>query len=217
MPEGLRIVDLTHDFASDMPVHPLLPRPLFGDVATVEADGYAMSEYRLYNHVGTHIDAPCHHVAGGDTLDDIALERFVMAPAVVLDFTERDPGPIPRAEIEPHLARLVSGDMVLVNSGNDRNWGSEAYWTGWSYPDEEASRAMIERGVSGVGLDGPSADPTESTMWPLHKIWCGAGCLILENVANLGQLPERTLLVIAPMKVRAANGAPARIFALVSD
>ena len=40
--------------------------------------------------------------------------------------------------------------------------------------------------------------------------------MILENLTNLDQLPEQTLLVVAPMKVRGANGAPARIFALVS-
>lgn len=212
---GARIVDLTHHLADDMTVHPLLPRPSFEDVASVRKDGYAMSEYRLFNHIGTHVDAPSHHVADGPTLDDIALDRLV-TPAIVLDFSARVPGPISLEEMRPHLPRLQPGDMVLINSGNGGNWGSEAYWSGWSYPGEDAAKAMVERAISGVGFDGPSADPTESTTFPLHKIWCGAGCLILENVANLGELPERTLLVIAPMKVRGANGAPARLLALVS-
>jgi kynurenine formamidase len=41
--------------------------------------------------------------------------------------------------------------------------------------------------------------------------------MILENVSNLDQLPERVQVVVAPMKVAAANGAPARIFALLPD
>jgi kynurenine formamidase len=41
--------------------------------------------------------------------------------------------------------------------------------------------------------------------------------MILENVSNLDQLPERAQIVVAPMKVAAANGAPARIFALLPD
>ena len=41
--------------------------------------------------------------------------------------------------------------------------------------------------------------------------------MILENVANLDQLPERAQLVVAPMKVAHADGAPARIFALLPD
>jgi len=41
--------------------------------------------------------------------------------------------------------------------------------------------------------------------------------MILENVNNLHQLPARAQIVVAPMKVAAANGAPARIFALLPD
>jgi kynurenine formamidase len=37
--------------------------------------------------------------------------------------------------------------------------------------------------------------------------------MIIENATNLEQLPERVPVVVAPMKVRSANGAPARIFA----
>ena len=56
----------------------------------------------------------------------------------------------------------------------------------------------------------------EPLRWP-HRIWLGAGRLIIENATNLGELPERAQVVVAPMKVRDANGAPARIFALLAD
>jgi kynurenine formamidase len=48
-------------------------------------------------------------------------------------------------------------------------------------------------------------------------VWLSAGRLILENVSNLDRLPERAQVVVAPMKVRDANGAPARVFALLPD
>ena len=51
----------------------------------------------------------------------------------------------------------------------------------------------------------------------LHRIWLGAGRMILENVANLDQVPERVQVVVAPMKVAGANGAPVRIFALLKE
>ena len=56
-----------------MPVFPGLPDPSFRPIAKVEEDGYAMSEYHLLNHIGTHVDAPSHQIAGGDTLDEIGL------------------------------------------------------------------------------------------------------------------------------------------------
>jgi arylformamidase len=213
----VRVVDLTHSFANGMPVFPGLSDPAFEPVATVEDDGYAMTAYRMLNHIGTHVDAPAHQIAGGDTLDEIGLERLV-TEAVTIDVSHREPhGPIPLAELEPELADVRAGDIVLLYSNNGRNYGSEAYWTGWSYPDAEASRALVEVGISAIGFDGPSADPVDTTTFDLHRIWLGAGRLILENVANLERLPRRAQVVVAPMKVAAANGAPTRIFALLPD
>jgi arylformamidase len=157
----LRIVDLTQHLSNDMPLYPGMPRPSFVDIATVEVDGYAMSEYHLLNHVGTHVDAPSHH-SMGPTLDDMPLERFVTG-AVVLDFSQHEHGAISGAEITPHLARIKPGDIVLIYSGGSRYWGTDNYWTGWCYPDAEAAQALIERGISAIGFDGPSADPVETT------------------------------------------------------
>jgi arylformamidase len=213
----VRVVDLTHTFRNGMPVFPGLPQPSFQAIAKVEEDGYAMTSYSMLNHIGTHVDAPAHQIAGGDTLDEIGLERLV-TDALTLDVSHRDPhGAIPLAELEPHLDKVRPGDIVLLYSDNARNYGTEAYWTGWSYPDADASRALIDRGISAIGFDGPSADPVDSTTFDLHRIWLGSGRMILENVSNLDQLPERAQVVVAPMKVAAANGAPARIFALLPD
>jgi kynurenine formamidase len=212
----VRIVDLSQHYDDEMPIFPGLPQPSFRPIARVEEDGYAMSEYHLLNHIGTHVDAPSHQIAGGDSLDDIGLERLV-TEAVTLDVSARAPGPVTVGELQPHLDKIRAGDIVFLYSNNGRRWGSEAYWTGWSYPDAEASHALIDKGISAIGFDGPSADPVDSTTFDLHRIWLGAGRLIIENATNLDHLPERTAVVVAPLKVRAANGAPVRIFALVPD
>jgi arylformamidase len=213
---GVRVVDLSHAYADDMPLYPGLPTPSFRDIARVEEDGYAMSEYHLLNHIGTHVDAPSHQEAGGATLDEIPLESLV-TDAVTVDLSGREPGPIGRSELEPLLGDLRDGDWLFLCSDNGRNWGNEAYWTGWSYPDAGASRALVERGIVGIGFDGPSADPVDTETFDLHKVWLGAGRMILENLTNLDLLPGRTQVVVAPLKVRAANGAPARVLAFVPD
>jgi arylformamidase len=213
----VRIVDLTHTFDNGMPVFPGLPEPSFAPIARVEEDGYAMTSYSMLNHIGTHVDAPAHQIAGGDTLDEIGLERLV-TDALTIDVSQRSRhGAIPLAELEPHLGDVRPGDIVLLYSNNARNYGRAAYWTGWSYPDADAAHALIDCGVSAIGFDGPSADPVDSTTFDLHRVWLGNGRLILENVNNLDQLPERAQIVVAPMKVARANGAPARIFALLSN
>jgi arylformamidase len=212
----MRIVDLTQPMTNGMPVMDGVEPPQFRELAHVEADGYAMSQYTFINHTGTHVDAPAHQIAGGDTLDDIPLDRLV-TEALTIDVSGHPPGPVGLAVLEPHLSATRPGDIVLLRSGNARNWGTDAYWHGWCYPDAAAARELISTGVSGVGFDGPSADPVESTDYPLHQVWLSAGRIILENLASMDGLPARCRIVVAPLKVTAANGGPARVFALVED
>jgi kynurenine formamidase len=209
------VVDLTHAFDNGMPVFPGLPEPAFASVSTVEADGFALTRYAMVNHIGTHIDAPSHRIADGDSLDEIGLERIV-TDAVTIDVSARDPhGEVSLDEIEPQLDRVRPGDLVLFVSDNARNYGREAYWTGYSYPGVDAAEALIACGVSGVGFDGPSADPVASTTFVMHDVWLGAGRVILENLDGLATLPGRFPIVVAPFKVARGNGAPARVFALL--
>jgi kynurenine formamidase len=212
----VQVVDLTHHLENGMPLYPGMAEPSFDEIAVVERDGYAMSEYHLRNHIGTHVDAPAHHAAGGDTLDEIPLESLV-TDAVTIDLSGREPGPIGAEALEPLLGDLGEGDWLFLYSDNGRNWGKDAYWTGWSYPDEDAARLLIERGIVGIGFDGPSADPVDTETFDLHRVWLAGGRMILENLTNLGLLPQRTQVVVAPLKVRGANGAPARVLAFVPD
>lgn len=212
----MRIIDATQAMADGMPVMDGIAAPRFRDLASVAADGYAMSEYSFINHTGTHVDAPAHQVAGGDTLDDIPLERLVTG-AVTIDLTGHRPGPVAAADLERHLPAVRAGDIVLFHSGNAANWGTDAYWHGWCYPDAGASKALIDRGVSGIGFDGPSADPVESTTYELHQLWLGSGRIIIENLASLAGVPARSRIVVAPLKVRGANGGPARVLIFADD
>ena len=68
-----------------------------------------------------------------------------------------------------------------------------------------------------MGFDGPSADPVDSADFELHRMWLGAGKLIIENLAGLTELPARCRIVVAPLKVRGANGGPARVLAFLDE
>jgi arylformamidase len=212
----VKIIDLTQPMANGMPVMAGIVPPQFHDLANVATDGYAMSQYTFINHTGTHVDAPAHQIAGGATLDDIPLERLV-TDALTIDLSGLEPGPVGLADVDGTVSEVRPGDLVLFRSDNARNWGTEAYWHGWCYPDASLAQELIDRGVSGVGFDGPSADPVDSEDYPLHRLWLGAGKLIIENLASLAEMPARCRIVVAPLKVRGANGGPARVLALIGN
>ena len=115
------------------------------------------------------------------------------------------------------VASTSAPTWVNPRSGNAANWGTAAYWSGWCYPDAAAAAALVQAGVSGVGFDGPSADPVDSVDYELHHVWLAGGVIILENLAAMDQLPARCRIVVAPLKVSGANGGPARVLALVDD
>ena len=210
----MRVVDLTQSMTNGMPVMEGITPPTFRDLAEVAADGYAMSQYTFVNHTGTHVDAPAHQIAGGATLDDIPLDRLV-TEALTIDLTTHQPGPVGLDVLGRFLPEVRPNDIVLLRSGNAANWGTAAYWSGWCYPDAAAAAAIVQAGVSGVGFDGPSADPVDSVDYELHHVWLAGGVIILENLAAMDQLPARCRIVVAPLKVSGANGGPARVLALV--
>jgi arylformamidase len=212
----VKIVDLTQPMTNGMPVMDGIAPPEFRDLAQVAADGYAMSQYTFINHVGTHVDAPAHQIDGGATLDEIPLETLV-TEVLTIDVSAHAPGPVALAGLGPQVEQVRPGDIVLFRSGNAANWGTDAYFHGWCYPDAGLAAALIDRGVTGVGFDGPSADPVDSEDYPLHHIWLGAGKIIIENLASLAELPARCRVVIAPLKVAGANGGPARVLAFPDE
>lgn len=212
----MRVVDLTQSMTNGMPVMEGITPPTFRDLAEVAADGYAMSQYTFVNHTGTHVDAPAHQITGGATLDDIPLDRLV-TEALTIDLTTHQPGPVGLDVLGRFLPEVRPNDIVLLRSGNAANWGTAAYWSGWCYPDAAAAATLVQAGVSGVGFDGPSADPVDSVDYELHHVWLAGGVIILENLAAMDQLPARCRIVVAPLKVSGANGGPARVLALVDD
>jgi arylformamidase len=210
----VKIIDLTQLMANGMPVMEGIEPPHFRDLADVATDGFAMSQYTFVNHTGTHVDAPAHQIAGGASLDDIPLDHLV-THALTIDLSGHDPGPVGLSDLDGLLEQVRPGDLVLFRSDNALNWGTDVYWHGWCYPDALAAQALIDREVVGVGFDGPSADPVDTDDYLLHRLWLGAGKIIIENLASLAELPTRCRIVVAPLKVRGANGSPARVFALV--
>ncbi|ESQ21282.1 MAG: putative metal-dependent hydrolase [uncultured Acidilobus sp. CIS] len=175
---------------------------------------------------GTHVDAPLHFIPGGDSVDRVSPARLVV-PADLVDLTSKGPGqPITRDDL---AGRARPGRAAVLYTGFSALRGSEEYLHAWPYLDRGAADYLADVGVAAVvtegmsvagwpGAKGFSWSPlvSEEDVAYVHVRLLRAGVIIVEGACNLGELVgcEEPLLVIAPLKVRGAEAAMARVLAL---
>ena len=85
------------------------------------------------------------------------------------------------------------------------------------HPD--AARWLVaNRSINAIGLDTPSIDFGQSTLFESHQVLFAADIPAFENLASLGKLPPTGFVIIAlPMKIAGGSGGPLRIAAIVPD
>jgi kynurenine formamidase len=83
------------------------------------------------------------------------------------------------------------------------------------HPD--AAKWLVEnRNISSVGIESPSIDYGQSQLFETHIYLTKNEVPILENVANLENMPLKGFSIIAlPMKIKGGSGGPTRIVAIL--
>jgi kynurenine formamidase len=222
------LVDLTQPLGPDTVPWPGAA-PLVARVGlTHERDGAYTRRIDLEEHSGTHLDAPAHFAADGATVDAIPLGALVR-PAVVLDarpwIGDDVTAVVTRSivlELEQRDGRVPPGAAALVLTGWDRFRADPLRYTGT--PDAiafpglqlDAAELLIERGVVGIGIDTLSTDQGSSIDYPVHRAVLPAGLWQVEGLLGLERLPARgAWVVVAPLRLVAGSGTPARVLAIV--
>jgi kynurenine formamidase len=232
IPSGrTHVVDLSYAINGHLPAWPGSKRPFEAEVVASPAkDGYFARSFSMLEHYGTHLDAPAHFPPGKLFLDQIPVSHF-FGPAVVIDVRDavaKNPDyrltPARIEQWEREHGRIPPGAIVLLRTGWAARWPDQAryrnedahgvmHFPGYSV---EAARLLIERKVSGLGIDTLSIDYGPSKSFEVHRLALPAGLYHLENLANLDQLPPAgAFLVVAPIKLEGGSGGPVRVFAIL--
>lgn len=198
---------------------------------------YTANNFCTAEHGGTHIDAPIHFNREGKTLDVLPVDQL-MGKGVVIDVTEkcaenRDY----QVQIEDFTAwenkhgTQLNDVIVLLRTGFGKYWPDRVKYMGTDERGEEAVAKLHfpglhpdaakwlvnNRSIKAIGLDTPSIDYGQSTLFETHVILFKKNIPVFENVANLGLLPEKDFNIIAlPIKIKGGSGGPLRIVAVVS-
>jgi kynurenine formamidase len=110
----------------------------------------------------------------------------------------------------------LRGKALLIHTGWSRSFRPPAYFEGHPYLTRASAQALVEAGVTFVGIDSLNIDDTADGAQPAHAILLGADVPIGEHFTNLAALPRLGgRLHAAPVKVRSMGTFPVRAYAVV--
>ena len=211
-------IDLSHTVEDGMVTYKGLPAPKISDFLSREASRaryaagteFVIGMIEMCSNTGTYVDSPFHRYAEGADLSALELDRLADVDAVTIDAgtTERA---IDRAQFEKHD---VASKAVVVRTGWDRHWRTDAYFTGHPFLTEDAARYLVERGALLVAIDSFNIDDVSGGTRPVHSTLLAAGIPICEHLTNLAALPAAGYRFTAvPVKVTGMGTFPVRAYA----
>jgi kynurenine formamidase len=218
------LIDLSHSVEDGMTTFKGLPGPRICDYWTREhsaqfyddGSSFQIGRIDMVSNTGTYLDTPFHRFADGDDLAAVGLDRLAGLPGLVVraDYASRGLA----VEADRFEGLDIAGRAVLVHTGWDRHWRTDAYLTDHPFLTEPAARMLVQRGAALVGIDSHNIDDTRGRGRPVHTTLLGAGVLICEHLTGLERLPDGGFAFTAvPPKIVGMGTFPVRAFARVGD
>ncbi len=213
----MNLIDLSHALSETTPVYPGTPPLGLEDLASIERDGFREKMLHLAGHIGTHVDAPAHILKDGRFINQMPVEAFY-GQAQVLDVRRRDGQTRLTSDVLDGFHRRPKTQFILFQTGWSRNWGSDAYYHGYPYPDALLIRQLIDAGIHGFGIDAISIDAIDDAKLEAHHEILQANGIIIENLTRLHRLPDEPFtLACFPLNIREGDGSPVRAIAIVNE
>lgn len=215
----MRLLDLSHTIEGGMITYKGLPAPLICDHLSREASRgnydagaeFQIGRIDMVGNTGTYLDSPFHRYADGDDLSALPLERLVCLPGVTVRAKD-----IQAVDVEALRGLDLLGKAVLIHTGWDQHWRTDAYFEDHPFVTEQAARYLVEAGATLVGIDSHNIDDTRGKARPVHTVLLGAGIAIVEHMRGLEALPDHGFrFSAAPPKITGFGTFPVRAFAEV--
>jgi kynurenine formamidase len=187
---------------------------------TFEKHGWQGSNFRMFAHYPTHIDAPSHHFQDGQTIDEVPLNRL-MGAAALIDLSDhgRNAG-ITDDTLEERGHHTRPGDICILYTGWSDNWGTDKFWLEGPFLEPSGADWLVEREVAAIVYDFAEEyvvrkpDILGKDCIIHHKI-LGNNIYNIEYVQNLNKISNPRLTIIAlPLKLVGLDGSPARVIAI---
>jgi kynurenine formamidase len=211
----MRIIDMSQPLFDGCPNCPEHPPVKSEVVVDHDAGGWRLERITCANHTASHVDAPLHKIAGGASLDDIPLDRWVGAANLVDLRPCRADQRIGADDLAPRLggAELRDRIVLLCTGWGERRARSDEWLNHAPMLGADGARWLVERRIRGVGIDYYSIGDAE-----VHEILLSNGVWIVEELSfpeELWRLPQPVEFWSLPVNFKGHSGAFCRPVAVV--
>jgi len=204
---GPRLFDVTLTIHSGMVVYPGNAPVRIEEVKSIRDGGSSnVSLLHIGSHTSTHVDAPRHYLPDGAGVDAIQPEVLI-GKARLFQL-----GDVSRID-EELLGELDLGgiERVLFGTGNSLLLLHGHMHLDYAYLTGTAAQYLVDRGVKLVGVDYLSIEEYKKPGRPAHHTLLQAGVVIVEGVCLVDVPAGDYELLCLPLKLKDADGAPARV------
>jgi arylformamidase len=221
MADRTEIIDLSHVIEEGMTTYKGLPAPHICDFWEREStaanydDGstFQIGRIDMVANTGTYLDSPFHRYADGADLSELKLASLADLTGIVIRRPWENGIAIDADAFE---GREVAGKAVLVHTGWDRNWRTDAYFGEHPYLTAEAADWLATNGAALVGIDSCNIDNMHVRARPVHTRLLAVGIPICEHMTGLGSLPDEGFRFAAvPPKIKGIGTFAVRAYAVL--
>lgn len=179
----------------------------------------------LFNHFGSHMDAPNHFNEDGAKIAELPFHRFIFEKPLILDIPKSFKEGVMPDDLKPYAERIQNADLLLMRSGFSRyrTKDPERYSKEGPYVSSDACQYLMEYfpNLSGLAVDWVSlASPSNSDGKLAHQHLLknyDHFVTIIEDI-NMEGLSQETLQKVfsIPLFIEGVDSSPVTVFAEVS-
>ncbi len=215
-----QFIELSHIIEEGMITYTGLPGPVISDHMSREdseshySDGttFQIGKIEMIANTGTYIDAPFHRYEEGQDLSELKMASIANLDGTVFRAIQGMRS-IDKDVFDSHN---VKGKAVLIHTGWDRHWRTDAYFENHPFLTRKAAEYLESSGAALVGIDSLNIDDTADGSRPAHSILLKAKIPIVEHMCHLDVLPAEGFKFFAvPAPVKGLGSFPVRAFALI--
>ncbi len=176
--------------------------------STDNGDVYNSSKIHLFNHFGTHFDAPRHFNPQGVSITQLPLDQFIYNKPLLLDIPKNTGEMIEPEDLQEYLASIQQADFLIIRTGLEkvRLQNPQEYAANGSAVSIQAAQYLIDNAANlkAIGFDFISlASPAH----PEHGVKA--------HQIMLGMFSENFICIIEDMQLAHINKTVLqRVFAL---